>query len=128
MRIKRRWRTHEGVQEAAKALRKDMTEAERVLWSALRGEKVGGLRFRRQHAVGPFILDFYCPSARLGIELDGPIHEAQRELDQARTEALETQGIRIIRFPNERVMADLESVLQDIRVEIGRLQVEELSR
>lgn len=122
MRIKRRWRTHEGVQEAARALRKDATEAERILWSALRGDRMGELRFRRQHPIGPFILDFYSAAVRLEIELDGPIHDAQRELDQARTEALATQKIRIIRFRNEQVMADLESVLQAIRVEIGRIE------
>jgi very-short-patch-repair endonuclease len=122
MRIKRRWRTNGGVQEAAKALRKDMTEAERILWAALRGDQLGGMRFRRQHPVGPFILDFYCASLRLGIELDGAVHDRRQGLDQARTEALATQSIRIIRFRNEQVVSDLDSVIREIRVEICRMQ------
>jgi very-short-patch-repair endonuclease len=101
-----------------------MAEAERVLWSVLRRDQVGGLRFRRQHAIGPFILDFYCAAIKLGIELDGPIHDGQRELDQARTEALETLGIHILRFRNEQVTADLESVVREIEYAIGRAQAE----
>ena len=124
MRSKVRWRANEAVQEAAKDLRVRMTEAERMLWAVLRRDQMGGLRFRRQHAIGPFILDFYCASIRLGIELDGPIHDAQRELDQARTEALETQHIRVIRFRNEQVISDLESVVKEIGHAIGRAQAE----
>jgi very-short-patch-repair endonuclease len=124
MRSKVRWRANEAVQEAAKDLRVRMTEAERRLWSVLRRDQMGGLRFRRQHAIGPFILDFYCASIRLGIELDGPVHDAQRELDQARTEALETQRIRVIRFCNEQVIADLESVVKEIGYAIGHAQAE----
>ncbi|HLM66439.1 MAG TPA: endonuclease domain-containing protein [Longimicrobium sp.] len=110
------------MQEAAKELRLRMTEAERVLWSVLRRDQMGGLSFRRQHAIGPFILDFYCPAVRLGIELDGPIHDRQRELDHARTEGLGTLQIRILRFRNEQVISDLESVVREIQYAIGRAQ------
>lgn len=102
-----------------------MTDAERILWSALRRDRMGGLRFRRQHAMGPFILDFYCPAIKLCIELDGPIHDAQHQQDQARTEALETLGIRVIRFRNEQVMNDLQSVVKEIGCAIGRAQAAE---
>ncbi len=122
MRRKPRWRAPEPVQEAAKDLRVRMTEAERLLWSALRRDQVGGLRFRRQHAIGPFVLDFYCPAIRLGIELDGPIHDQQRELDDARTEGLGTLQIRILRFRNEQVISDLPAVIKEIEYAVGRVQ------
>ena len=124
MRGNGRWRATREVLEAAKDLRLRMTDAERVLWSALRRDQLGGLRFRRQHAVGPFILDFYCASAKLGIELDGPIHEQQREMDQARTEALHTLDIRIIRFRNDEVMQDLPAVVRQIENALGRVEAE----
>lgn len=94
-----------------------MTEAEQKLWTAIRKNGVAGLHFRRQHPVGPFILDFYCARARLAVELDGPIHETQMERDLARTEALETLGIRVIRFANEAVLEYLDFVLSRIQSE-----------
>jgi len=101
--------------EAARALRQPLTPAEHVLWQALRDRKLAGLKFRRQHAVGPFILDFYCPSHKLVIELDGGIHHRQVGYDEARSAHLSTYGCHVIRFHNEKVLADLPSVLQRIR-------------
>jgi very-short-patch-repair endonuclease len=99
---------------AAKEHRKEPTTAESVLWSALRGQQLCGLPFRRQHPVDRFILDFYCPRKKLCIELDGSSHDGRGIMDQARTEALETLNIRVIRFRNEEVLEDLPSVLQRI--------------
>jgi very-short-patch-repair endonuclease len=124
MRRKLYWRASEPVRQAAKDLRVRMTDAERILWSVLRRDQIGGLRFRRQHAIGPFVLDFYRAPIKLAIELDGPIYDQQREHDQARTEALETLQIRVLRFPNEQVMSDLQSVVQEIEHAIGRAQTE----
>jgi very-short-patch-repair endonuclease len=104
----------EGLVAGAKELRHRLTAAEQVLWSALRGRGIGGLRFRRQHPVGPFVLDFFCPAAKLVIEVDGPIHEQQREQDQARTEHLEAYGYRVLRFTNQEVMTNLEAVVAQI--------------
>ncbi|WP_349263035.1 endonuclease domain-containing protein [Longimicrobium sp.] len=103
--------------EASRALRADTTYAEGVLWQALRGESVPGLRFRRQHAIGRVILDFYCPAVRLAIEVDGGVHddEAQADRDGARTEALAHLGIRVIRFRNGEIVQQLPSVLGRIR-------------
>ncbi|HEX8320668.1 endonuclease domain-containing protein [Longimicrobium sp.] len=115
MRSPRRWRAPVQVQAAARELRSALTPAEDRLWSAIRKDQLAGLRFRRQHPVGPFILDFYCPRVRLCVELDGGIHEQQRERDQARTEALATVGVRVIRFRNEEVMNDLAGVLARIQ-------------
>src|SRR5919107_5564400 len=97
----------EGFVAGAKELRRNLTPAEQVLWAALRGRRAGGLRFRCQHPVGPSVLDFFCPAAKLVIEVDGPIHEEQREQDQARTEHLEAYGYRVLRFINQEVMTNL---------------------
>ena len=100
--------------EAAQQLRRALTPAERVLWEALRSRQMAGLRFRCQHAVGPFVLDFLCPTARLVIEVDGSIHDQQVEQDKARTQHLEAYGYRVIRFRNGEVLHDLPTVLAQI--------------
>jgi very-short-patch-repair endonuclease len=78
------------IQEQARQLRKEMTPAEQILWDRLRGRRFQGLKFRRQHPLGRFIVDFYCAEHRLVIELDGGIHRHQQEYDQARTDALQS--------------------------------------
>jgi very-short-patch-repair endonuclease len=100
--------------QGAKEQRQHATSAEELLWSAVRGQQIRGLPFRRQHPVGRFILDFYCPRKKLCVELDGGIHDDQQERDAARTEALAHLKIRVIRFRNEEVIADLSSVIQRI--------------
>ena len=84
-------------QKRAKSLRRAMTEPERALWHLLRRNRQQ-LHVRRQHAVGPYILDFYCAEAALCVEVDGPVHDEKAEHDQRRTEWLNGQGIRVIRF------------------------------
>jgi very-short-patch-repair endonuclease len=95
--------------------RKQPTEAEATLWAAVRRQQLDGIQIRRQYPIDRFILDFYCPSRKLCIELDGPIHERLAEYDQNRTECLALHGIRVIRFRNEEVLSNLDSVLQRIR-------------
>src|SRR5438874_13500130 len=107
--------TERGADASARGMRRDMTPAERVLWNALRDRQAAGLKFRRQHPLGAFILDFCCPEQRLVIELDGGVHEEQRGYDEARTEHLNTFGYHVLRFPNEAVLSDLPSVLEQIR-------------
>ena len=97
-----------------KTLRNNMTPAEATLWRTLKGRGAGGLKFRRQQSIGPFILDFYCPKYRLGIELDGTSHDYKYEYDETRTEYLHGQGIRILRFTNQQVFTSLEAVLAEI--------------
>jgi very-short-patch-repair endonuclease len=98
-------------------LRTALTPAEARLWKYLQDHKLGGRKFRRQHSVGPYILDFYCPSERLAVELDGAAHDHERaaERDEARTRYLESHGIRVVRFENRDVMGNLEGVLQAIK-------------
>jgi very-short-patch-repair endonuclease len=84
----------------ARRLRREMTKPEVILWSVLRDDALGGLRFRRQHPVGPYILDFYCAALQLCIDIDGQTHntpEAERH-DEARTAWLAAKGVRVIRF------------------------------
>jgi very-short-patch-repair endonuclease len=104
------------IEAAARRMRRNMTPAEKKLWEALRGKQLGGLKFRAQHPVGPFILDFYCPACRLAVELDGGVHEDQTAHDEARTQQLNDYGYNVIRFRNEEVLGDLPSVLERILV------------
>jgi len=101
----------------AKELRNRMTFAEKILWVELRNRKLSNLKFRRQHSIMRYILDFYCHQAKLGIELDGKYHEdkAQQLYDKNRTENLALHNIEIIRFTNEEVINDLQSVLLKIK-------------
>ena len=87
----------------AKELRKKMTKAELVLWEELKGRKIGGFKFRAQHPISKYILDFYCHEKKIGIELDGEIHstKAREFYDMDRSDNLEELGIKIIRFKNE---------------------------
>lgn len=96
--------------------RQASTQAEEVLWNALKGKKLGGYKFRRQHPVSHYILDFYCHVAKLAIEVDGDYHlnTLQKQYDDSRTADLLDLGIREIRFPNKAVFLDLEKVLEEI--------------
>ena len=106
------------VQQAATLLREDITPAEQRLWDALRAKRLGGLRFRAQHPVGRFVLDFYCPACKLGIELDGSVHDGQAGQDAARTAFLAAYGYRVLRFTNDQVMTELPAVLARINAAI----------
>ena len=97
-----------------RALRREMTLAETLLWRVLRGRGEGRLRWRRQQGIGPYILDFYCAERRLCIELDGNSHDYKYEYDERRTEYLEAQGIRVMRFTNDQVTRCLDGVVAEI--------------
>ena len=99
------------VRQAARDNRKAPTSSERILWNALRHRQFANHKFRRQHPVGPFILDFYCPTARLAIEIDGQIHARQSSADRDRQRALESFGIRFLRLPSQLVEQDLDQAL-----------------
>jgi very-short-patch-repair endonuclease len=101
--------------ERAQELRRNMTFAERRLWHRLRTNKLDGFHFRRQQIIDGFIVDFYCHAAGLVVELDGAIHDKQVEYDTERERVLEARGLRILRFRNEEVLMDIESVLTRIR-------------
>jgi very-short-patch-repair endonuclease len=102
------------VEQAARSMRREPTAAEEVLWSALRRNQVAGLKFRQQHPVGRFVLDFYCASCKLAVEVDGGVHDEQAERDAERTKVLERYGYHVLRFTNEKVMGGLPLVVQEI--------------
>ena len=114
-RRRRRWRAAAATQERAKILRRELTHAEQRLWQRLRGRQLNGAYFRRQHAVGPFIVDFCCVQARLVIEVDGHTHAAQGEYDAERTRWLtDRRGYHVLRFPNAAVEHHLDAVVDSI--------------
>ncbi|MBK6463380.1 MAG: DUF559 domain-containing protein [Myxococcales bacterium] len=103
-----------GLLRLARDLRERQTPAEDFLWQCLRDRQLNGAKFRRQHNIGRFIVDFYCHEARLVIELDGSVHEGREEQDGARQRWLEAAGLRVLRFSNDRVDLDLLEVLWEI--------------
>jgi very-short-patch-repair endonuclease len=109
------------VNPKARELRINTTDAERRPWSLLRGRQLEGYKFRRQHTVGSFILDFACVEHRLAIEADGGQHH-DREADERRTAWLESQGWKVIRFWNNEILSNLDGVLCSIlkELEAGR--------
>jgi very-short-patch-repair endonuclease len=98
-------------------LRTTLTPAEARLWKQLQNRQLAGRKFRRQHSVGRYVLDFYCPQERLAVELDGAAHdhEAAVERDEARTGYLESLGITVLRFENRDVIDNLDGVLRMIQ-------------
>ena len=100
--------------ERARDLRKEITPAEQKLWAALRARQLGGFKFRRQHPLGPFIVDFFCNKVKLVIKLDGDTHAEQEEYDSERTEWLESHGLKVIRFTNHDVHSNLDGVAEVI--------------
>lgn len=109
--------------EAARRFRKTPTPSEAILWRALRGKKVEGIKFRRQQPIGPFVVDFYAPAYRLIVEVDGPIHEAQKTADRERQELLESLGLRFLRLSAELVENNPSDALVAVRLAILQSQV-----
>ena len=99
----------------AKELRQNMTVAEQRLWQQLRANRLDGWHFRRQQVIDGFIVDFYCHQAGLIIEVDGPIHETQREADAEREAILQAGDLQVLRFTNQQVMNDMPAVLREIK-------------
>ena len=104
--------------ERVRALRREMTPAEKRLWSALRNRRLEGFKFRRQDWIGPFVGDFVCWRARLVVEGDGSQHGVQVEYDADRDAYLAREEFKVLRFWNNEVMGDLDGVLSTIRAEL----------
>jgi very-short-patch-repair endonuclease len=100
--------------QLARALRRRMTDAERLLWRHLRNRELGGWKFRRQYPVGPFIVDFICVEKNIVIEVDGGQHAENEELDLQRSAYLNKMGYRVLRFWNNEVLQETEAVLTAI--------------
>jgi very-short-patch-repair endonuclease len=106
----------------ARALRREMTPAEKALWERVRGRRCGGLKIRRQQIVEGFFADFYCEKAKLAIEIDGSVHHnpEQQEIDRHREKVFQARGIKTIRFGNEGVLGSLRAMLDKIIAECNQ--------
>ena len=109
----------------ARFLRNNLTAAEKALWLYLQNKKLEGYKFRRQHPLHLFIVDFYCHELGLIIEVDGAYHETkeQEEKDEKRTELLKFQGLTVLRFTNDEVSTDVETVITKIKAAINNINV-----
>jgi very-short-patch-repair endonuclease len=105
-----------------RTLRNNLSDAERALWHLLRGRQIFGLKFRRQHPFGDYILDFVCLENKLVIEVDGGQHGQQAEYDENRTQKLQAAGFRVLRFWNNEVLYEKESMREKIWLMIEELQ------
>jgi very-short-patch-repair endonuclease len=104
------------LKQAARRLRREMTDAEKYLWSRLRGKQILGVQFYRQKPIGSYVVDFFGPAAKLVIEVDGSQHFEQvpRHYDQVRTDYLKRSGLQVLRFDNRQVLLETEAVLERI--------------
>lgn len=103
-----------GKKKLSLQLRNNMTYAEKVLWERLRKNRLEGIHFRRQQIIDGVIADFYCHQHGLVIEVDGGIHENQKEYDNVRDSFLRERNLRVLRFANDQVLNELDAVLRDI--------------
>ena len=106
-------RNNPTLKQRRRNLRRDQTNAEKILWQRLRNRQLCGMKFFRQFSVGPYVLDFHCPKSNLAIELDGGQHaeDEKREYDKYRSEYLKSHGIEVVRFWNNEVMMNIDGVL-----------------
>ena len=104
----------------ARYLRREETVAEKILWKELRNRNLE-IKFRRQHPLDKFILDFYAPEIKLAIELDGSLHKENKEYDRIRTEYLKSQNITVMRFWNLEIEKNLEKVMEKIKEKVKNL-------
>lgn len=105
--------------ERSRELRARQTKAESLIWTVLRAKRLAGLKFRRQHPIGSYFVDFACIERDVLVELDGGYHDLQYENDRQRQAFLESKGWQVIRFSNEEVLADVEAVAISIARQIG---------
>src|SRR4030066_1319089 len=108
------------LKQRRRELRRNQTEAEKVLWAHLRNKQFYRMKFFRQYSIGPYILDFYCPTMKLAVELDGGQHNQceSKEYDAARSEYLKAQGIDVTRFWNHEVLLDIQSILAELTLKV----------
>jgi very-short-patch-repair endonuclease len=113
--------------ERALRLRREGTDVERRLWQKLRNAQLDGARFRRQHPAGRYILDFYCPTLQLAVELDGGQHAQAESQDRERDEWFRQRGVTVLRFWNSDITENLSGVLEVIAAKISELRSQELT-
>jgi len=99
-----------------KFLRQNQTPTEKIIWEKLRNRKFLNLKFRRQHPIDNFIVDFYCAELSFIIEIDGKVHEKQKEYDEFRQNLIERQGYQFLRITNSEIITDVNILLEKIRI------------
>ena len=111
------------LKQRRRELRHNQSDAERTLWAKVRNKQFLGMKFFRQYSIGPYILDFYCPTVKLAVELDGGQHNESdnRDHDVTRSDYLKAQGIDVIRFWNNEVLFDIQSVLSKLALKVTPL-------
>jgi len=111
------------LKQRRRELRRNQTEAEKALWVYLRNKRFYGIKFFRQYSIGPYILDFYCPTLKLAVELDGGQHNQSesKDYDLARSKYLRAQGIEVIRYWNNEVLINMEGVLAELTLKVNSL-------
>jgi very-short-patch-repair endonuclease len=116
-------RNDPALKQRRRELRRNQTDAEKAFWANVRDRQFYGLRFFRQYSIGPYIVDFYCPTVKLGVELDGGQHNQgkNKKYDAVRSEYLKTQGIDVIRFWDHEVLRDMQSVLTKLALKVTPL-------
>jgi very-short-patch-repair endonuclease len=119
----KRKRSHPTTQSRAKELRSEQTPPEQLLWRALRSRQLKDLKFRRQHPIGRYIVDFYCARHKLVVEIDGDTHVDQTEYDADRTIYLNDVGYRVLRFTNRDVINNLNGIIESILEDCDEEQV-----
>lgn len=110
MTIRPSQRPSKEIRERVKRLRTNATEPEKLLWSILRSRNLGELKFRRQHPIEPYVVDFYCTEAALVIELDGESHNGRQQYDAARDLFLRSSGLTVMRVTNDDVVTNIDGV------------------
>ena len=113
--------------ESARRMRKSPTKAEALLWEHLRAKQLMGFKFRRQHIIQTFIVDFYCPACKLVVEIDGPIHRRQMDYDREREANLLAMGYQVLRFSNQAVINDIGGVITEISSALFEIWIAKIS-
>ena len=113
----KRFYNRRSLSERRRSLRASLTPAEAALWRVLQRSQLQGRKFRRQHSIGPYVVDFYCPNERLVVELEGSVHDSEHTAlrDEARERFLNASGLMVLRVENRHVFENPESVLDLIK-------------
>ena len=113
------------LKQRRRELRANMTKAEVLLWFELKGKKLGGYKFRRQHSIEIYVVDFYCTKVKLAVEIDGATHVTDEEIvkDKLRQSIIEKYGIEFLRFTNDEVFDDRQNVLDKILARVKELDI-----
>lgn len=113
--MNKEYQTPDYIIKLAQQMRRNMTRCEKILWDRIKEKKLDGYKFRRQHPVHRYILDFYCHEKRFAIEVDGDIHKERKDYDEYRDLFLQSAGIRTVRVTNKEILDDIDMAIEKIK-------------